>query len=108
MLGWAFGALAAVYLADYVSLRFHIPASRQAYGSVQVQTLYAVKQKNGRLEYSLGDTESETCVRSVFPQMGLAPCWYLAGHATKQIEIGRTLRPRWAAPAIVLRAPARR
>lgn len=82
-------ALAAVYVADYVSLRFHIPAGRPVYGSVQVQTLYAVRQKNGRLEYSLGDTTNQTCVRSVFPQFGLAPCWYLVEHATRQIQIGR-------------------
>jgi len=81
--------LAGLYGGDYLSLRFHIPASRQAYASVQVQTIYAVRQKNGRLEYSLGDTESENCVRSVFPQLGLAPCWYLSGHTTRQIQIGR-------------------
>lgn len=88
-LGIAVLALAATYVADNLSLRFHIPASRQAYGSVQVQTLYAVRQKNGRLEYSLGDTTSQTCVRSLFPQFGLTPCWYLSRHATQQIQIGR-------------------
>lgn len=92
-LGMAVLALAVVYVGDYLSLRFHIPSSRQAYGSVQVQTLYAVRQKNGRLEYSLGDTQNQTCVRSVFPQFGLTPCWYLAEHATKQIEIGRAAAP---------------
>jgi hypothetical protein len=45
--------------------------------------------KNGRFEYSLGDTETQTCVRSLFPQLGYTPCWYLSRHATRRIEVSR-------------------
>jgi hypothetical protein len=54
---------------------------------VQVKPLYAVRQKSGRIEYSVGDTETQTCVRSLFPHMGYTPCWYLIRHPTKRIEI---------------------
>ena len=78
----------ALYFGDYLSARYGIPGHRPTLGTVQIQTMYAVRQKNNRIEYSLGDTVTQTCVRSLFPQMGYAPCWYLAGHATRQITIG--------------------
>jgi len=80
--------LAALYFVDFLSVRYGIPGHRPTFGSVQVQTMYAVRQKNNRIEYSLGDIVTQTCVRSLFPQMGYVPCWYLAGHKTRQINIG--------------------
>jgi hypothetical protein len=89
----AFLALAGLYAADYFSARYRIPGNRQALGSVQVKPLYAVRQKSGRIEYSVGDTETQTCVRSLFPHMGYTPCWYLSRHPTKRIEIMLLDRP---------------
>lgn len=86
-------ALAGLYAADYLSARYAIPGNRQTLGSVQVKPLYAVRQKSGRIEYSVGDTETETCVRSLFPQLGHPPCWYLSRHPTKRIEIMFLERP---------------
>jgi hypothetical protein len=82
-------ALAGLYAGDYLSARYRIPGNRQTLGSVQVRTLWAVRMKNGRFEYSLGDTETQTCVRSLFPQLGYTPCWYLSRHATRRIEVSR-------------------
>ena len=80
-------ALAGLYAADYLSARYRIPGNRQTLGNVQVKPFYAVRQKSGRIEYSVGDTETETCVRSLFPHLGYMPCWYLSRHPTKRIEI---------------------
>jgi hypothetical protein len=85
----AVGILAALYFGDYISARYGIPGNRPTLGSVQIQIMYAVRQKNNRIEYSLGDVVTQTCVRSLFPQMGYVPCWYLAGHKTRNISIGR-------------------
>jgi len=82
-------ALAGLYAGDYLSARYRIPGNRQTLGSVQVQTTYAVRLKDGRIEYMLGDTDTQTCVRSLFPQLGYTPCWYLSRHATRRIEISR-------------------
>jgi len=81
--------LAGVYGGDYVSARYRIPGNRQTLGSVQVETLYAVRLKGGRIEYSAGGVETQTCVRSLFPHMGYTPCWYLSRHTKKRIEVGR-------------------
>lgn len=80
-------ALAGLYAGDYLSARYRIPGNRQTLGSVQVQALYAVRLKDGRFEYSLGDTEAQACLRALFPHLGYTPCWYLSRHATKRIEI---------------------
>ena len=82
-------ALAGLYAGDYLSARYRIPGNRQTLGSVQVKTLYAVRLKSGRIEYSQGDPETQTCVRSLFPHLGYTPCWYLSRHATKRIEMTR-------------------
>jgi hypothetical protein len=81
-------ALAGLYAGDYLSEHYRIPGNRQVFDTVQVQTLYAVRQKDNRIEYSLGDTVFETCVRSLFPHLGYTPCWYLSRHATRHIDAG--------------------
>ena len=88
-------ALAALYTGDFLSARYRIPGNRQTLDNVQVRTQYAVRQKDGRIEYMLGDTESVTCVRSLFPQLGYPPCWYLSRHATKVIEVGQADPGAW-------------
>jgi hypothetical protein len=80
-------AFAALYAGDYYSARYRIPGNRQTLGSVEVQTSYAIRLKNGRIEYTLGDSYIETCVRSLFPQLGYTPCWYLSRHAKQTIEV---------------------
>jgi hypothetical protein len=88
--------MAGLYACDYLSARYGIPGHRQTWGSVQVRTSYAVRHKDGRIEYMLGDTENQTCVRSLFPQLGYQPCWYLNRHATRRIEVGWERRTRLA------------
>jgi hypothetical protein len=76
--------LVLLYAVDYVLLRVR----GQALGSVDVQIMWAVKQKDNRIDYELGDTETRPCVHSLFPQMGYAPCWYLSRHKNQTITVG--------------------
>lgn len=78
--------LLLAYLADYASLVYRIPSGRQQFGSVQVQTLLAVPQKDRKTEFIANPPEAQQCVHSLFPQLGLEPCWYLARHATQQVN----------------------
>lgn len=77
--------LALVYLADYASVRFQIPRSRNPLGSVTVQVSYAVTKKDGKPDYYFQPPQAETCVRSIFPHLGYTPCWYLSRHTNQQI-----------------------
>jgi hypothetical protein len=81
-------ALAAIYAGDYLSARYRIPNNRQTLGTVQVRTSYAVKLKNGRVDYELGDTYNQACLRSLFPHLGYETCWYLRRHSDNVIVIG--------------------
>jgi hypothetical protein len=80
-------SLCVVYAADYLSVRLRIPGSREPLGTVQVQTTYAVKQKDGKTEFYVNPPQFQTCVNSLFPHMGYTPCWYLRRHSAQEIEM---------------------
>ncbi len=77
---------ALLYAADFVSLRFRIPA-REMFGSITFHTYYAVKLKSGKTEFDYAGDHEVTCANSLFPQYGLEPCWYASRHTEEQITI---------------------
>ncbi len=78
--------LALLYLGDYVSIAYRIPNGRQQFGSVEVQKLLAVPQKDHKTEYIADPPQEQQCVHSLFPQLGLTPCWYESRHAMQQVN----------------------
>jgi hypothetical protein len=78
--------LLLVYLGDYISIVYRIPNGREQFGSVDVQKLLAVPQKDRKTEYIADPPQPEQCVHSLFPRLGLTPCWYLERHAVQQIN----------------------
>jgi len=81
------GAAGLFYIADYAVLRYRIARNRAAYGSVTVNVYYAVPQKNGKMEYDFQSSQAESCVNSVFPHAGYAPCWYLRRHSDQPVQL---------------------
>jgi len=81
------GLLALLYAGDYLSVRYRIPKSRDPYGVVKVRTYYVVPQKNGKPEFYFLQPEDQTCVRSLFPHLGLKPCWYLRRKSQNPIDM---------------------
>lgn len=83
--------LVLVYGIDYFQLRYRIWWGKNPYGTVTVQTLYAISEKapqgTNKTEYTSGDTQDQTCVNSLFPHFGYAPCWYLRRHKEKRVNI---------------------
>jgi hypothetical protein len=71
------------YIGDYLSLRMR----REPTSIVQITKFYAVPQKDGRTSYEPGESETETCVNSMFPHMGYNPCWYVKRHRNQQINL---------------------
>ena len=82
----AAGALLLVYMGDYLSLVYRIPDGRAEFGTVRVQKVYAVKLKDKKTEYMFQPPEDERCVHSLFPHLGLTPCWYLDRHRRQEID----------------------
>src|ERR1700753_2179082 len=85
-------AVAAAFVVDYVVLRAKVmfPKLGDATGTVKMTRLYAIPQKNGRVEFELDANQPEVmmpCVHSLFPHMGNSPCWYLKQNADKPIPV---------------------
>ena len=82
-------ALAALltYACDYLLFRFRIATNRNPYGTLTIQPLYAVPQKDGKTEFLTGDPQDQTCVHSLFPHGGDDPCWYLRRQKNKRINM---------------------
>lgn len=88
-LRWAFGLVLGVvlfYVGDALWVRFRMATHRDPTGTVQVRVLLAVPQKGGRTEFIPGNTETQACVYSVFPQVGLPPCWYAQRHTRREVD----------------------
>ena len=79
--------LLALYAGDYLSLKYRIPGNRAQFGTVQTRTSYAVEQKNRKTEYYFNPPENQTCVHSIFPQMGYNPCWYVERNRSMEIDM---------------------
>ncbi|HKD85792.1 MAG TPA: hypothetical protein VKB58_13660 [Terriglobales bacterium] len=86
---WLIAALVfciLVYAGDFLSLYLRLPR-REMSGTISVHTYYAVKLKSGRTEYDYAGDHDVSCANSLFPQLGLKPCWYVARHTNEQITI---------------------
>jgi hypothetical protein len=84
-----------LYGLDFLSVKLRIP-HRDTFGTVTMHTFYVVKLKNGRDEYDYAGDHDVNCSNSVFPQMGVKPCWYASRHTEEQINInsGNPNNPR--------------
>jgi hypothetical protein len=78
---------AAVYAGDYLFVQYRM--AKRTPGDplkvLQVRRLYAIPQKSGKDDFSFGDPETQTCVRSLFPHLGYSPCWYAIREDKKPI-----------------------
>lgn len=80
-------ALAALYILDFLVLRYRVAANRNPYGTVTVQPYYAVPRKDHKTEFMFDDPQDMTCVHSLFPHFGDSPCWYLNRHPQRRIDM---------------------
>jgi hypothetical protein len=75
------------YGIDYAIFRYRVSSNRQPFGTVTVQSYYAVGQKNGKTEYLFDPPQPQTCVHALFSHAGYAPCWYLSRHSEQRTDI---------------------
>ena len=79
--------LGILYAADYASVRYRIPKSRDPLGSVQVQRYYSVMKKDGKPDFYFDPPQNLTCVHALFPHLGYNPCWYLNRRRVQRINM---------------------
>jgi len=80
-------SVCVLYAGDYLLLRYRIAAKREPFGTVKIQTYYAVPQKDKKTEFYFLDPQMQECVHSLFPHTGDSPCWYLNRHARQRIDM---------------------
>jgi hypothetical protein len=81
------GSAALVYVVDFAVLRIRVATNRKPYGSVMVNHITAVLQKNGKTQFIVDPPQPQTCVHSLFPHSGSQPCWYLSKHPDQRTNI---------------------
>lgn len=84
---FAFGMAILTFGADFGLFHLRVAVNRNPYGSVVVSHSYAVQQKNGKTQFIFDPPAPETCVRALFPHLGMQPCWYLSRHPAQRTNI---------------------
>jgi hypothetical protein len=85
-------SLLLLYLGDFTwyQLRLKFPKLGLATGSVHRIRLLAIPGKGNKMNYEIDAVRPEEdvpCSRSLFPQSGKRPCWYVTRHANDPIQI---------------------
>jgi len=75
------GVLAS-YLVDAVVLRIRLRHGT-AYRVIQVNQFLTTPLKGQKEEYDLMGQIPVTCVRSIYPQVGASPCWWVERHQSQ-------------------------
>ena len=84
--------VAAVYVGDYLFLRFRTlhPKPGDPFESLKTLRVLAIPEKNGTTEYEVDARNPEqtvTCVHSLFPHSGYSPCWYVKPRINQPIPM---------------------
>ena len=79
-------AVALVYAADAAFVLLRTTNGRLPTRSIEVHVMLAVPQKNNRVEFIPGGTETQPCVVALFPHAGLEPCWYVERHTRREVD----------------------
>ena len=80
------GVLLVAYVADAIQVRIRLATEGPAKVYDSVTVVYAAGLKNSKYEIYSGSPETETCSRTLFPQMGYSPCWYLRRHTMQMLD----------------------
>jgi hypothetical protein len=87
-----FALLALVFAFDFAwyHVRLAVPKYGAANGSVHRVRMLAILNKGNKLDYQIDENKPEEdvpCSRTLFPQSGGNPCWYVKRHANDPIRM---------------------
>ena len=75
----------AFYLLEDLSIRLRFPRG-DPFGQVTVHRYYALHKSREKMSILNTEPAEQTCVRSAFPHLGFAPCWYLERHTEQRVD----------------------
>jgi uncharacterized membrane protein len=76
---YVLAAILVIYAADWYLLHYRI-GKGTAFQTIPVEQYLQTPLKGNKAEYDYMGTQPETCSRSLFPQSGDPPCWWLSKH----------------------------
>ena len=80
-------ALLLIYIGDYAVLRYRLSGNQNATSQVTIKPYFAIQMKNGDTEFEFQAPYVDTCANSIFPHMGMQPCWYEKKHTEKRTNV---------------------
>ena len=67
----------AVFAGDYLAMRYRFARHGVNAVTARVVTYDAALLKDNKYAVFGDQPQTQTCVRSIFPWLGLNPCWYV-------------------------------
>ncbi len=84
---WSLLAAAVLaYVVDAIRVRVRLATGGPSKAYDTVTVLYAAGMKGNKYEIYGDQPDTETCSRTLFPQLGYSPCWYVREHTTKMLD----------------------
>lgn len=80
----ALTAATALYGLDFGYARMR----SDAFAEYPVDRMYEMTNRWGGVEFSVGRSGYERCVKSLFPHFGNVPCWYLRTQEVRYFKVG--------------------
>jgi len=80
-------ALSVTYVGDYAILRYRIATNNHPTDQVTIKPYFAIQMKNKNTEFEFQQPYVETCANSLFPHMGMQPCWYEKKHTERRTDV---------------------
>jgi hypothetical protein len=78
--------LVVLYAGDYAVLRLRIALHGTNSVVSSVTFFYAAPLNGGKVSVFYDQPQNQPCTRSLFPQLGNAPCWYLQHRTVRVVD----------------------
>jgi hypothetical protein len=72
--------LVLFFAGDYVVMRFRFAVHGVDAVTARLVTYDAAMLKDNKYSVFFDQPQTQTCVKSIFPWLGLEPCWYARRH----------------------------
>ena len=79
-------AAVLAYVIDAIQVRVRLATGGPSKVYDTVTVLYAAGLKGSKYEIYGDQPDTETCARTLFPQLGYSPCWYVREHTMKMLD----------------------
>jgi hypothetical protein len=73
----------ALFAGDYAVLRYRFAARGVDAATAKLVAYDAARLKDSKFSVFYDQPRTQTCVKAIFPWLGLEPCWYARRHSVR-------------------------